>query len=165
MVTLDDLYEEANVFLWDNYRLALMIPIDVEGAEEYPEAEGWFEHTSKRAVRICITETAMDFGDEEVIYDILRHELVHYALFMRGKPFLDGCKTFESELIRLGIGSTGTTMLGRYHMYQCEKCGEDIPHYQKVSEVEQSKLRTMCCESTFRYKNEQAVYDGKRRIY
>ena len=162
MITLDDLYEEANRFLWDNYRMALVVPIEIE--EDFVTEEGAYEFTATAPRRILIAEFVMTFADDEVIYDVLRHELVHYALHMRRKPFADGDPYFEAELKKHGIASTDSTMIGLYHIYECAACGDEIPHYTKV-DVNRSKLVTVCCESKFIDKKTQAVYTGKERIY
>lgn len=161
MVTLDDLYEEANRFLWENYNMALVVPIEIE--EDFITEEGAYEFTINAPKRILIAEFVMIFAEDEVIYDVLRHELVHYALHLRGRNFADGHPEFEAELAKHGIASTESTMIGLYHLYECEKCGGEIPHYTKVSEGE--KLVTVCCEAKFIDKHTKAVYTGKERIY
>lgn len=45
----------------------------------------------------------------EAIYNVLNHELVHYALCYLGKDHSDGTYEFESTLARLNIGSSGAT--------------------------------------------------------
>lgn len=45
----------------------------------------------------------------EYLYDTLKHELVHYALYILNKNYNDGSKDFEDTLKRLDIGSSGTT--------------------------------------------------------
>lgn len=45
---------------------------------------------------------------KDVVVDVLKHELVHYALFTLGKPHSDGHPVFERELKRLGVVSQST---------------------------------------------------------
>lgn len=161
MVTLEDLYEEANRFLWDNYGMVLTVPIEID--EDFVTEEGAYEFTYSEPRRILIGEFVLIFADDEVVYDVLRHELVHYALHQRREPFADGDPHFEGELVRLGVASTGSTMIGVYHLYECEKCGGEIPHYEKVTP--EQKFVTVCCEAKFVDKNTKAVYTGRERIY
>jgi SprT-like protein len=69
-------------------------------------------------------------NDPATVLDVLRHELVHYALFMQGKPNADGHPVFERELKRLGIVSQ--TTINKYaiqskpinmQVYKCDDCG------------------------------------------
>jgi SprT-like protein len=161
MVTLEDLYEEANRFLWDNYNMALVVPIEI--TDEFVTEEGAYEFTKTAPRRILIAEFVMIFADDDVVYDVLRHELVHYALHLRGRNFADGHPEFEEELSKHGIASTESTMIGVYHLYECAECGGEIPHYEKVSPKD--KFVTVCCEAKFVDKNTKAVYTGKERIY
>jgi len=55
----------------------------------------------------------------EKIESTLKHELCHWACMIRKKPFKDGSKFFESELLRIGAGSSGRDY------------GEDSVEYQK----------------------------------
>lgn len=163
MVTLDDLYEEAKRFLWNNFGLTLTVPIEID--EEMASEEGAYEHTEKEPYAILIADFVMKIADDDVIYDVLRHELVHYALHCLGKPFHDGHPFFEATLAHYGVKSSGSTMIGVYHLYECAKCGEEIPHYRKVTEEEEKTLATICCTAKFIDKKRKAVYTGRERIY
>lgn len=163
MVTIEDLYTEANRFLRDVYDLPLTIDIEIDAELDF--AEGCYLHTMKEPMGILIAQFVMDIADDEIIYEVLRHELVHYALHVTGKPFADGCSYFEAELERLEIKSSGTVMVGRYHMYECATCGGDIPHFRKLTEKERMVAKTLCCEAEPLFKNEQAIYNGKERVY
>jgi hypothetical protein len=48
-------------------------------------------------------------GSKHSTQNVLKHELVHYALFRLGKNYHDGEDDFEKELARLAIASSGTT--------------------------------------------------------
>ena len=162
MLTIEDLYAEADRFLWENYRDILVVPIEIE--EDFIFEEGAFECTRKSPRRILIAEFVMIFADDDVVLDVLRHELVHYALHRRKEPFADGHPHFESELERHGIASSGSTMIGIYHLYECTACHKEIPHYQKA-DVNNKKIVTHCCEAPFEDKKQVMVYSGNGRIY
>lgn len=100
-------------FLKQNFDMKLEIPIKIDG--RLTSAGGSYHHTRKSAIMIKISERFM-YGallDEtegvDAILDILKHELVHYALHMQGKDYDDGSKEFEETLARLNIGSSGAT--------------------------------------------------------
>lgn len=165
MITLEALYEEANEFLWNNYKMTLDIPIEIESLEEFPLAEGWFEHTGEEACRIVITQTVQVFADDDVALDVLRHELIHYALFRLNRNFSDGEDDFEAELKRLNVSGSETTMIGIYFMYKCNECGGEIPHHEKLEDWQMVRLNTYCCDAQFTDMKRQAIYTGKERIY
>lgn len=46
--------------------------------------------------------------NSDELYDLMKHEVCHWACQSLGKPFNDGSKHFESELLRIGSCSTRT---------------------------------------------------------
>lgn len=163
MLTLFDLETEAFRFLQENYGMGLTIPIEID--ESFSHEEGAYEFTKKEPRGIYLAGFLLEFGTDEVVYDVLRHELVHYALHRLNKPFEDGHPVFEAELKRLGIGSTQSSKVGRYHIYSCDKCGDEIPYYRKLKENEMEKAITACCDADFKFTGKQAVYNGRERLY
>lgn len=85
----------------------------------------------------------------EQIESTLKHELCHWACIIRRKPFKDGSKFFESELLRIGANSSGRDY------------GEDSVEYQKkVVSGEISRLGS----KYFKYE-EVVNYTGEGREY
>jgi SprT-like protein len=72
-----------------------------------------------------MSQEFIDTHPREHVIDVLKHELVHYALFEQGKPFRDGQKYFEDTLKRLEINPTRTYhTLGKFHKYTCNCDGK-----------------------------------------
>lgn len=99
-------------FLKENFNMSMEIPIKIDG--RLTRAGGSYHHTAKKPIMIKISERFMygallDNEGVEAILDVLKHELVHYALHMQGKDYHDGQKEFEETLARLNIGSSGAT--------------------------------------------------------
>lgn len=162
MITENDLYEEANRFLEEHYDMLLTIPIKIN--KEFITEQGAFEHTKFGVpIAIHIAQFVLDFADDDVVYDVLHHELVHFVLFCKGEPFFDGHPVFETELNRLGVSSTKSGYLGRYHVYQCHGCSKDIVTPRYVTDT--TGLVSVCCDATFSHTGRQHIYTGKRRIY
>lgn len=99
---------------------------------------GWFKSARKyNGTRISIgIELNKHFAENNeptIVLDVLRHELVHYALWEQGKPNKDGHPVFESELKRLKIVSQST--INQYkikskpktvNVYSCASfCGQE----------------------------------------
>lgn len=130
MLTIKQLELYAEKFLKDNYNLKLEIPIKLNG--RMTRACGYFrsiyyKKTGKEvALSIDLNKTFVTYNDVNVVIDVLAHELVHYALFLQGKPNDDGHPYFENELKRLKIVSQNTinkyTIMSKKNIYTCEEC-------------------------------------------
>lgn len=72
--------------------------------------DGKLRYTVKREPRVIrlsyvlIISSLLD-NDYSTLLDTLRHEVVHYALYIMGEDACDGSFAFESTLARLGISS------------------------------------------------------------
>lgn len=109
----------ANEFLRKEYGMVLSVPI-VLRIESDSRRKGAFtriqsldensEVQKDIPMRITINLSSYIMNEilrEEYILKILKHELVHYALFMKGLPSKDGDYEFEQELKRLNLPSIG----------------------------------------------------------
>lgn len=163
MVTIRDLYEEAERFLNERYGINLMMPITV--AELPDDIQGYYEHRGTKPSVIVIARDVMTFGSDEHVYDILRHELVHYAMHVLGRPNRDGDAEFEAELERQGVCHSFTSLLGRYHMYACSGCSAELPSRKRFSEEQLRVIVTACCEKPAIDLCQQNLYNGKERVY
>lgn len=105
----------AQGFLNTNFNLDLEIPIEING--RLTKTGGYFQHArgKKMPLKISISERFMVLAlvDKEegmhAILDIVKHELVHYALYMLDKNYKDGQDDFENTLALLDIGASGAT--------------------------------------------------------
>ena len=119
------LEDEAKKMLATSFKepLELEIPIKISwgmyrtlGAFHFQETnvvdqvDGKFLYTLKREPLIIkisyvlIISSILD-DDYRTLLDTLRHEVVHYALYVLGEYSCDGSFFFESNLARLGISS------------------------------------------------------------
>ena len=140
MYNVQQLTGYAKKFLKETYNLELTIPIELNGRMR--KTCGWFKHTRSRvtgegkAVKIEMNRFFVENNDPITVLDVLRHELVHYALYIQKKPYNDGHPVFENELKRLKIVSQST--IDKYEIkskpinmsvYKCKKC--DMIHRTK----------------------------------
>lgn len=136
MFTQYQLERYAEKFLMDNYGMTLTVPLRLNG--RLRTACGRFVYTKYRDGRpstpkiVELNKYFFENNEPAVVLDVLRHELVHYALFMQGKPHNDGHPTFERELKRLGVVSQKTidkyeiqSKPVNYNIYECQKCGHE----------------------------------------
>ena len=129
-MTLKDLHRFAEEFLQEEFDMSLNIPIKLNGrlkraGGRFISSQDYFtrEHT---ALEIDLNKTVYENNPIDVILDILKHELVHYALFEKGLPYKDGDRVFENTLTRLGVSSTNTLKVKtKAHVYKCD-CGRQF---------------------------------------
>lgn len=135
MFTTEQLTKYANKFLNDNYGLELEVPLKLNGRLSVTCGRFRYLHYQdgrKEAKMIELNKYFAENNEPNLVLDVLRHELVHYALFMLNKPNKDGHPFFENELRKLGIISQNT--IDNYNIqlkpvnvseYRCkeENCG------------------------------------------
>lgn len=134
-----ELVEEANKFLQENYNAKLEIPIEFN--TRIKKCLGRF--ISKRSIpeKIEMSVNLMQYYPREHIIDVLRHELVHYILLVKGLPNADGHPTFENELRKHGIASTNYyEAFGELHKYECVNCKNTYNRRKKLG----SSARCKC---------------------
>lgn len=134
-------------FIKESYGITLDIPIKVN--KRLSSALGRFRYyrseSKKRPLSIELSGRLLEYGTTEQILSTLKHECIHYALYMLDKPYKDGQATFENELKKHNSCSTGTqkvstkryiyscgcqefeSFTNRYSKnYRCRSCGNDI---------------------------------------
>lgn len=128
-ISLEELNKVADEFLREEFQMELDIPIKING--RLTRSLGRFvikysRHTKQYSdMYIDLAKRmVMHKGNRDVAIDVLKHELVHYALFSKGEPYRDGNPHFESTLRRLGITSTN-------HYAQCNDTNLLIPANDK----------------------------------
>jgi SprT-like protein len=116
----------ANKFLKDNYGMELTVPLELNGRLKTACGRFVYYRNSRTPKKVELNKVFAQNNEPTVVLDVLRHELVHYALFMQGKPHSDGQPCFENELKRLGVVSQKTIdqykIASRVQVYGCTRC-------------------------------------------
>jgi SprT-like protein len=134
-LTQAQLKQYAEKFLKETYGINLNIPLELNG--RLKKSCGRFKSMRysngyAEAVNVEMNKFFVENNSREVVEDVLKHELVHYALFEQGKPCADGHHVFEGELKRLGIVSQNT--IDKYNIkskpvnmtiYKCNNCNTE----------------------------------------
>ena len=131
----------ANQWLLDNYNLELDIPIEINN--RLTRALGRLRlkqyglgrlapHVIELSGRLVKNNTTED------IYKILKHELVHFALFTLNKPYKDGDIYFENELTKHNLPSNYRDNLDLNittpkHHYSCEDCNMSLTRARRIN--------------------------------
>lgn len=139
-------------FLKDNYNLDLAIPVVINS--RLTSTLGVFIHSKipMTPLRLEFSKKYLEYADLSDIIKLIKHECIHYALYMQNKPYKDGDAYFESELIKHGSNTTETVtfMIERnVRVYAC-KCHEHI-YLSTIT----PKMCTAC--------NTRLSYVGRRR--
>lgn len=157
-LSIAELTEIAREFLRDNYGLALEIPIVRNN--RLRRAMGRYMATwDDVPLRIEIAGFMFEHAHPIVIISTLKHECIHYAMHVKGKPYSDGHPHFEAELREHGASSTGEVLVGVNYRYACDRCGEvEYTRYVKVLK-NPGYYRTPCCNATLT-NVKQVILDG-----
>lgn len=70
--------------------------------------------------KIYISDDVVDYGSNFLIKEVIKHEICHYAMLIKGMPYIDGDSFFESELER--IHAFSSKKLDFYFLVNCPTC-------------------------------------------
>lgn len=144
----------AQRFLKQYYGLSLTVPLKING--RLKRTFGRFIHdTQGRPCSIELSRTFVCEHPEHEVLDVLRHELIHYALFTLGKPHTDSSPIFQAELRKHGVSKTRTyPYRGLGHRYRCTKCQRQIFRIRRISRLH----RKVCATCRGKISYEGVVY-------
>lgn len=139
-------------FLKENYNLELDISVNVNS--RMINTLGAFDYNGKTNTPIKL-EFSKKFFENGIYSDkinVIKHECIHYALFILGKPYSDGDPYFESEIKKHNSCSTHTITFKterNVRVYSCE-CQEHV-----FMQIISAKVCTRC--------NRRLYYIGRRK--
>lgn len=145
-MNINELKAYSNSFLKSTYGIELSVPLKINN--RLKTTCGRFRYQINRVtgetkpVAVEMNGFFVSNNRIDVVLDVLKHELVHYALYTLGKPHSDGHPVFERELKRLGIISQST--IDRYqikskpvnvNVYKCNdsNCGKEYTTKRALS--------------------------------
>lgn len=133
---ITELEKHANEFLKKEFNLTLEIPIEING--RLKRAAGRYRCKINQITgeitpeKIQIARFTIEDNKTEDVIDTLKHELVHYALSVKGEKFHDKDLNFINTCNRLGIGLTHNYK-SKYKIFKCKKCGKITKSYTDIS--------------------------------
>lgn len=134
---VSELENVATSFCANEYDTGLIVKVEVNS--RLSKALGRFIYRRNNLTKefypskIELSKKLLERGTHEQIIDVLKHECVHYCLFMNELPHNDGDPYFEEELRRLNISSTRTISIKHdVHIHECSICGEQITTKRKL---------------------------------
>ena len=159
---IEALKDIANDFLLTYYQVPLEIPIERNNRLRTTQGRYVMKHDGT-PLRIDLSGSTLDYGTEEAIIGILKHECIHYALHKLNKPYKDGTPIFEAELKKHHAPSTGTCFIGKLYVFTCDACGKVGETWKKQLTKTPEKYRTTCCKARLTWTGEQ-IYDGSIKV-
>ena len=155
---IDFLNKFAREFLDEHYQLELKIPILINNRLSATLAR--FAYKKNQALRIELSGNLIKYGHPYYKLDTLKHELIHYALFVKGLPNADDDEEFINELKRLKVGATDEIFVGKTHLITCDNCNNMYEVHTKTQALnKRNNKKTACCKSTYEYVGE-CIYNG-----
>lgn len=160
-IALEELTQIATDFLRANYDMELGIPIVRNN--RLRTVMGRFGRVNGKSECIEIAGYMFEYATQEVVIDTLYHECVHYALFERGEPHMDGHPNFESELRKIGVSATRTNIVGLYYVATCRGCGDNTYGKNKRIAAPNQRFTSNCCKTPVDYVGER-IFNGTEAI-
>lgn len=108
MLSEYQLKKYANDFLRKNYGFDLTVPLKYNGRLKRSYGRFIYYNNPRKPKCVEINRYFAETNSNEVVIDVLRHELIHYAVFMLGQPCRDGDDYFENELAKHNTVSQNT---------------------------------------------------------
>lgn len=139
-------------FLKKAYGLELTVPVKINN--RLSRSLGRFVYNAREELPVSIEFAGfyLENGTEEQIISTIKHECIHYALFVLGKPHRDGNPYFENELRKHGSCSTNTQRVKRTFMVNVYTCDCNVFHRRRKLRGNGMYHRCTICKSTLTYK-------------
>ena len=110
-------YEYSRSFLKDNFGIDLTVPIEING--RLSSTLGRFISYRGQPRKIELSKDLLDNYDDKTILDVLKHELIHYALCTLKKPHNDNDTYFINTCKKLNVSLTGKIEAKSVYQYRC----------------------------------------------
>jgi len=142
----------AKDWLKKTYGMDLKVPVEINTRLSRSLGRFKYRKNMRQPVAVEISGDLIKYYGEEAVIDVLKHELIHYACYMLGKPHSDGQSYFENELVKHGVSRTHHYgAKGLYHVYYCPSCGETTS--SRIRQLRNHKnYYSSCCAVPIEYK-------------
>lgn len=117
-------------------------------------------------IQIVISNRLMDHYSFQERWGIIKHELVHYAMFILGKEYRDGEEGFEKELKRLNIPSSQDIELrGNVNIFTCN-CNPkyEIEMHHVIKNLPKDRRLCPNCGNSMKWKGTYLITEKGREL-
>ncbi len=116
--TISWLTQAAREFLKTNFNCDLSIPIIIN--KRMKRTLGAYKiDPYGQPKQIDLSYNLIQSRENEIILDILYHELIHHGLHLQNKPFKDNSPVFKDTCHQLNVSLSRTYSGLNQHRYQC----------------------------------------------
>lgn len=164
MITEKELIMYAENFLQDNYDIELTIPIKINNRLKVRLGRYKYNGRTDEPLEIDLAGYLIKYASEDIIYKVLKHELIHYALHVHGLPFDDGHPYFEDELVKHDSVATEVLSIGLYYRFTCTDCEKVIMTKDRKVKENIFAYRSACCKADLTYKDEVILNGEERKV-
>lgn len=181
-VLLRHLKKMMNNFTLTNYGIPLNIP--VVWSNRMRSNLGKFEYKRNRrthevipnSMKIVFNSRLQKTKDRKLVEDIAKHEAIHFALCVLGKPNSDGSQCFEKELRKHDLENTSiihrknhgdTIKLGvtmRVWVWTCPKCHKICNASYGKTRKDYSRYVSRCCRASLVENGWQEIEEGQNYL-
>lgn len=125
-------------FMKDNFDIDFNIPIIIDGRMERKLGTFFYRYDPfneiRKPVKIKLNKSfvlnALIMDSFYIVEDVLKHELCHYGLFVKGLPHKDGDEIFEKMLLKTKAPSSGVTSENKRLGNHISKYIKQMTHYK-----------------------------------
>lgn len=125
-------------FMKDNFDIDFNIPIIIDGRMERKLGTFFYRYDPfneiRKPVKIKLNKSfvlnALIMDSFYIVEDVLKHELCHYSLFVKGLPHQDGDEIFEKMLLKTNAPSSGVTPENKRFGNHISKYIKQMTHYK-----------------------------------
>lgn len=182
---LEELKKEMHKFTMKNYGVPLNIPVRWDGRltvtwgkfrVKRTTVSGFYNGKMRRAgellpetMQITLNRSLLTARNKEMVLNIAKHEALHFAMCVKGKPFLDGEPYFESELKRHGlvstsVGSEALQVKQRMYVWICKECKNIVLKGGKTRKDYSKGYQSTCCGADLKDKGWQSIKESQTKI-
>lgn len=182
---LEELKKIMHQFTMENYGVPLNIPVRWDGRLKVTwglfsvkrlKDSGYYKGKFRRrgeflpeTMRISLNRSLLTAKNKDVVVSIAKHEALHFALCVKGKPFLDGEPYFENELRKHGLVSTSVhrndlKVKQRMYVWICTECREIVIQGGKTRKDYSKGYQSMCCEAEIQDMGWQKISETQTKI-
>lgn len=179
-------------FTTRNYGVRMNIPVEWSGRltarwgyfrVQKMTREGYYEGKKYQTgqlidgtMKIVLSKQLMKAKNKSVVIQIAKHEALHYALCVLGKPFSDGHPVFEGELKKHGLISNYATteeknktlgkigVTSRKWVWVCGKCNKIMLARGKTRKDYSRGYHSSCCKHSLVEKGWQEIETGQTHL-
>lgn|SRR5699024_1734923 len=155
-MNLEQMKDYTESFLREAYGMKLDVPVKINGRLSRTLGQFVYNKREKKPISIEMSKKYLVNGKLEDIKSTLRHEAIHYALFVQGRDYRDGDDDFENELKKHNTHSTGTVHYKRKRLKVTHECGCGNQWIRQRSM--NNKYMCASCETTIKEVKREYVY-------